>query len=160
MRSVIRFFLFTACTWFVIAAENAAQPKDEDDVRETVARELFNHNDSTLQKRAAAYYLAIGEEAGADPTDKFLKRFKDYNPPVLKRSAAAVSPEKGVTDKKTGRRGLIFRLYGVKWISTDEADLEGGWYEAGKESWINTYTLRKSNGKWKVTKSTGFIIHP
>ena len=157
LKPIIHWFLILACASCTFAADNTARQKDEDDIQEAVLRELFDRNPSTLQKRATAYYLAIGEKKGADPTEEFLKRFAGHKPPVLKRSAAALSPDQGVvTDKQTGGRGLIFRLYGVKWLSESEAELRGGCAESAADSLVNTYTVKKDNGKWKVTKSAGF----
>lgn len=158
MKTIIQLFLpialaFLGCS----AAPNDTRQKEEGDIHETVFRYLFEHNPSVLQKQAKAYYLGIGEKTSTGATDEFLKRFADHNPPVYKRSSAAVSPDQGVTDKETGERGLIFRLYGVKWVSDSEAELDGGFYEIGNNSGlVNTYTLKKISGKWTVTKSTGF----
>lgn len=141
-----------ACAAFG-AATDISRQADERNVQEAAITYLLTHNSAGLEKRAKAYYLGIGLKT-ADPSDEFLKRFTNQKPPVKKRSAASVNPDKGVLDKQTGERGAILRLYDVKWISESEAELEAGFYEIGNRGYKSTYTVKKENGKWKVTKAT------
>jgi hypothetical protein len=149
-----------------------------DDIREAVFRYQFEHNASSLQTRAAAYYLELRTTEGAksDPPDSFLKRFTGNSPAVHKRSAARVAMEEiakqaddpfsslflfpqrsfqdtGVTDRLSGRPGLIFYQQSINRISNSKAEVHGGYYEGGESSSGNTYTVEKQNGKWTVTKN-------
>ena len=121
----------------------------EDDIREAVFRWQFAHNSSALKQKAKAYYLRIGEKG--DPSDAFMKRFAKDKPPVRKFSACTSGPAEGVRDKATGERGLVFRISSLKWKTDTEVELKGGYYEGGKSSSGNTYTVKKEDGKWKVT---------
>ena len=83
-----------------------------------------------------------------------MKRFANNEPRAKKVSACSSSEDKGVLDKKTGERGLIFRSGAVKWVSDDEVELSGGYYEAGLSSSGNVYVLKKVKGKWRVIRDT------
>ncbi|HCS54942.1 MAG TPA: hypothetical protein DIW81_25710, partial [Planctomycetaceae bacterium] len=78
-------------------------------------------------------------------------RFAEHKSPVRKVSACTADSGKGVLDKKTGERGLIFRVTSIEWKSDTEVDVKGGYYEGGLNASGNTYTVKKENGKWKVT---------
>ena len=93
----------------------------------------------------------IGEDE-ADPADKFMQRFAEHKPPVRKKSASKNVWTAGVMDKITGDQGLRLWVVGIKWVSDAEVQVEGGYYEGSESSSINTYTVKKENGKWKVTK--------
>ena len=97
-------------------------------------------------------FLEIGEKRD-DPTDEFMKRFADHKPPVRKDSACRADGDKGVRDKKTDERGLIFWITTIEWKSDTEVGVKGGYYEGRLSSSANTYTVKKENGKWKVTNN-------
>jgi len=103
------------------------------------------------QKSAKVYFLGVGDKA-TDPSDEFMKRLADHKPPVRKASASHFVLGKGLLNTKTGERGLAFRATTIKWISDTEVEVSGGYYEAELSSSGNTYTVKKENGKWKVTK--------
>ncbi len=150
MKTIARLFLLFALTPLGFAADEARESQ-EDDVREAVFRWQFGHNASGQKTNAHAYFLAIGEK-GVDPTDAFMKRFAGHTPPVRKVSAASASAGRMVFDKETGETGLIFRVMSIKWKSDTEVDVTGGYYESGFSAAVNTYTVRKEEGKWKVTR--------
>lgn len=144
--------------WFaVLASLCAAAPSErtheELDIREATFRYQFGENASGQQRTAKAFYLAIvvgGKET--DPDDNFLKRFADAKPKVKKVSECSASAERGVVDRRTGEIGLIFRTGPIRWVSDTEAEISGGYYEAGLSASGNTYHLKKVGGRWKVTK--------
>ncbi len=131
-------------------ATDAARLSQEDNIREAVFRYQFDHNASGQQKRATVYCLSVGEKH-TDPSDEFMKRFADHKPPVRKVSACQTDPYKGVIDKRTGTPGLVFRVTGIRWISDNEVEASGGYYEAGLSSSGNTYAGTKQHGTWKVS---------
>jgi hypothetical protein len=132
---------------------------EELDIYEVTFRYLFEHNASGQQQGAGAYFLQIGEEATTDDLDDvFMKRFADVKPSVKRASESESSAEKGVIDKSTGVKGLLFNVGKPKWISDTEVEMSGGYYEAGLSSAGYTYRLKKTSGKWAVEKETmGFI---
>lgn len=123
----------------------------ERDIREAAFRYQFNHNISGLQKNAAFYFLSVG--AGAkDPSDEFMKRFKDDKPPVKKVSQSMLGQSSEVKDKATGKRGLIFFATNLKWVSASKAQIQAGYNEANLSAGSNTYILQKKGQKWVVIK--------
>ncbi|HEV2392285.1 MAG TPA: hypothetical protein VG146_07975 [Verrucomicrobiae bacterium] len=152
MKNIASLFLLFAFASVGIGANNAPQSQEED-IREAVFRWQFDHNVSGQQNKAKGYFLTVGEKSG-DPSDKFIKRFAHNKPPVRKRSECSADPGRGVLDKKTGERGLIFFVTSIKWNSDTEVEVKGGYYEAGMSASGNTYALKKEKGKWKVTNDT------
>jgi len=148
MRNFTSLLLWLAFASVSVGADQARQLQ-EDDIREAVFRWQFDHNVSGQQKRAKVYFLSVGEKYG-DPSDEFLKRFADNQPPVRKRSECTADAGKGVLDKKTGEQGLVFNVTRIQWKSDTEVEVEGGYYEAGLSASGNIYTLKKEQGKWKV----------
>jgi len=131
---------------FSASTTNTLDPE----MAEAVFRYQFLHNGSGQQTNAATYFLEI---AGDDPDDAFIRRFTGNQPPVKKRSQCSTEGMK-VTDKDTGRNGLIFTLKSISIKDEIRAEAEGGYYEAGLSASGNTYYLEKQNGKWIVTKDT------
>ena len=145
--------LLLVLTWFSLAAAaDKTRDLQGDDIREAVFRWQFGNNASYHQNDrnyAQVYFLQVNDR---DPSEKLMKRFANHKPPVRKVSACGPERIKGVYDKKTGEKGLIFRVTTIKWSSETEAEVDGGYHEHGLSASGNTYTLKKENGKWKVTK--------
>ncbi len=129
----------------------------EEDIREAVFRHQFDHNASGQQKSAHAYCLAVGDK-DADPSEDFLKRFAHHKPPVRKASACRITASGEVIDNHTGKRGLLFRVENIRWISDTEVAVDGGYSEGNVSSSDNTYTVRKQNGRWEVTTGKIMVI--
>lgn len=149
MKTIAHLIFLFACASCGLAADQA-RDSQTDDIREAVFRWQFQHNASGQRANAQVYFLGVGEKGG-DPTDEFMKRFADHQPPVRKVSASTADPDTGVRDKKTGEQGLIFRVTSITWKSDTEVDVSGGYYEAGLSASRNAYTLKKESGQWKVT---------
>lgn len=150
MKTIAHLLFLIVFSSLGLAADNA-RDSQTDDIREAVLRWQFTHNASGQQTNAQVYFVKVGEKGG-DPTDEFMKRFADHKPPVRKVSARSASAGKGVLDKKTEEKGLVFSVTSIKWKSDTEVDVSGGYYEAGLSASGNTYTLKKEKGKWKVTE--------
>ncbi len=146
ITSLLLLFAFSSVGW----AAGAARDSQTDDIREAVFRWQFDHNASEQQKHTQVYFLEVGDNGG-DPSDEFMKRFADIKPPVRKVSASTSDIKKGVTDKSTGEKGLIFRVTSILWKSDSEVQVGGGYHEAGLSASGNIYTVKKVKGKWKVT---------
>jgi hypothetical protein len=78
------------------------------------------------------------------------------NPPNLqtkKLRRPTKSPSKGIVDKKTGEKGLIFSVTNIEWKSDTEVHVSGGYCKELLDASGNTYTVKKQKGKWKVTNA-------
>jgi hypothetical protein len=132
----------------------ADKASDELDIREATFRYQFVRNASGQRQNAGVYCLSIvANGKDTDPDAAFIKRFEGTAPVVRKASDCSRSGE-GVTDKTTGRRGLLFSTGAITWTSETAARVEGGYYEGGLSASGNTYYLRKTDGKWVVEKDT------
>lgn len=125
-------------------------PVIDPDMAEAVFRYQFKHNASGQQTNATAYFLGLGD---SDPDDAFMNRFQGHRPPVKKLSQCTTKGMR-VTDKQTGKRGLIFSVDNIVVTGADTAEASGGYYEGGLSSSGNTYYLKRKNGKWFVEKDT------
>lgn len=156
MRSLI--LTTIALAGFILAQATSTPRSDgaalrlaqENDIREAVFRYQFRHNASILGQKAAVYCLSIGEN-GADPSDEFMRRFTGLKQRVRKVSECNIDSYSGVVEKRTGKRGLLLGARDIKWISGTEVQVAGGYFEDGLSATHNTYTLRKTQGKWRVT---------
>jgi hypothetical protein len=154
-RDVSILILLFSLASFGLAADAVRQSQD-DDIREAVFRWQLNEFGSTGLPGAApqnmpkACFLGVGEKQD-DPSDAFIKRFVGYKLPVRKLSACNRST-RGNFDKKTGERGYVLTAGSITWKSDTEVDVNGYWHVSGLCASWDTYTLKKQNGKWKVTK--------
>jgi hypothetical protein len=156
-RAIVALFLSAVST--AQTQKNKAMPEnvgsfsqqEQEDIREVAFRYQFRHNSSIQGNKAAVYCLSV--EKGADPPDSFVKRFAGHTPTVRKVSECTADPYKGVVDQYTGKRGLIFQVKGIKWISQAEAEVFGGYFEDGLSASGNTYTVTKTKGTWRVSKA-------
>jgi len=140
----------------VYAVQHPPLPHDEDrlaqedSIREVVFRYQFDHNASGLKKDAAAYCLSLSD-GRTDPSDQFITRFKGNQPPVRKISECGLVNHV-VTDVTTGKRGLIFRVTQMRWISGKEVEVVGGYYEGGLSASGDTYRVVRQHGNWYVSE--------
>jgi hypothetical protein len=136
------------------AAAIAPDLSVDDQVREAVFRYQFTHNASSQKDRAPVYFLALDDERDKprDPSPALMARFAQHKPRVEPRSHADVSFDKGVIDRDTGERGLVFRVTSISFVSADVAVVEGGYYEANLSSSGNTYRVERKDGVWVVTE--------
>ena len=132
-------------------------PARIDDIREAVFRWQFENNAS--YHREKVIFLSIDDK---DPGDAFMKRFKGYRLPVKKMSQSKrLKSEKslsGVVDKNTGARGIIFRIKSITWITNNEVEVEGGYYEHGLSASVNVYHVVYRDHHWVVDKDTLLLI--
>jgi hypothetical protein len=156
MRNIASLLLLCAFVLVGIAADNVRE-NDDEDIHEAVFRWQFDHNTSGQQKKAKVYFLEAGKKGG-DPSDALLRRFAANQPPVRKRSECDPDAGPGVVDKRTGERGLLFRVSSIRWKSDVEVEARGGFYESGLSASRNLYTLKKEEGKWKVTKDAALWV--
>jgi hypothetical protein len=134
-------------------ASLTARRGQEEDIREAVFRWQFTHHEAGLAHEAKVFFLAVGEKGG-DPPEGLLRRFAGHRPPVRKASASRLVPGNGVVDRQTGERGLRFRITRIRWVSEEEAVVNGDWFEGGLNASGDTFTVRKRDGRWQVTVGT------
>jgi hypothetical protein len=135
-----------------------AQLTAQDSVREAVFRYQFDHNHSGQQHSAKVCFLSVmvledstGRWNDHDPSSELLHRFDGNAPPVKAFSQCRLS-EEGVFDFETDERGLLFRVGAIRWVSDDEAEVDGGYFEGGLSASGNTYYLECRDGQWIVTR--------
>jgi hypothetical protein len=134
--------------------ENSNMPKGglslsrEDAVREAVFKHQIGRMTSALQDEEVVFFLSVGQEV--NPSDTLLERFAGRRPMVKKVSESISRKYEGIFDKETGRRGIIFSVTSIKWISETEAEVEGGHYTAPLAASGHVYKVRFENGKWVV----------
>jgi len=153
IASVLLLLLFSS---FSFAAEDIATSQ-ELDIYEAVFRWQFVHNASAQQQRAQMYFIAVGEK-DMDPSDELLQRFAGNIPPVRKLSDSHRVQGEGILDKKTGAKGLAFRATIMQWLFDNTVIVRGGYEEGDLSASVNTYTIMKEHGKWKVTNDTLELI--
>ncbi len=128
------------------SADDTARGAQEDDVREAVFRYQFKN----IGLNATYHFIAVDDK---NPSDAFLKRFKDDDPPVrpISESHVEKKPIRTVVSKKDGQSGIIFNVGRVKWVSDVKSDVEGS-YECGDncEGASGTYHAVKQDGHWTV----------
>ncbi|HYE30815.1 MAG TPA: hypothetical protein VEH27_05275 [Methylomirabilota bacterium] len=161
-------FLLSASTTRLWAADLAASDQakgaahaEADQIYRALFERQFIKNNSGQKNEAAAYYLQLFKDEpqrfgfdhskGVDPSDAFMESFANHVPPVRKASQARVDPPKGVLDKETGARGLLFRTGPIKPISETKVEVAGGYFEGLLSASHIIYTLAKVDDKWKVT---------
>lgn len=118
------------------------------DMAEAVFRYQFENNGSELYTDASAYFLEVRK---TDPEDAFINRFKGLQPPVKKKSQCSTKGMR-VTDRKTGKRGLMFNVDKTAMTGADTAEAWGGYLEGELSASSNIYFLNRKNGKWSVEK--------
>ncbi len=141
-------FLIVGCTGEEPPA-STARPEGESvsvdriAVYEAVFRYLFEHNESSAQESAVAYYLQID---GADPPHDFLERFEGHVPPVRVAS-----------EFERGEGGLLFRIGELKVLVDGSIEVTGG-YQGRLTASGHKYTLELKEGGWSVTKDVLLMI--
>jgi hypothetical protein len=111
---------------------------EQSDIFEIVLRHQIAANDSAKQNNARAYCLTILFQ---DPSDEFMARFKDNQPPVKKGSEF----EEG--------KDLQFSVSYFKWIEDKTIEVKGSYYEGNLSAGGCKYHIILENGKW-IIKST------
>ena len=125
-------------------------------IYKAVFKYQFEHNASGQQQNTNIYFLSVNTVSDSvdrwiygDPSDEILNYFIDNQPPVkpFSKSKRSIS---GVFDIDTNERGLLFYVGEIKWLSSNQVEFEGGYFESGISSSCNTYYLLYKNGNWMV----------
>jgi hypothetical protein len=122
---------------------------DEQDIYATIFRYQFDQVDPERQKESIVYCISIGEK-DVDPSDGFMRRFAGHEPPVRKLSECIIRWD--VVERRTGKDGIWFQVADIVWMSSTEVTVDGEYYFGNMGQLGERYTVKKENGKWKVTK--------
>ncbi|RPI01217.1 MAG: hypothetical protein EHM64_16075 [Ignavibacteriae bacterium] len=151
--------LFSGCSDLGTDASNGlAQLSIQDSIREAVFRYQFQHNASGQQQTAKIYFLSVmilndstGYWIHGNPSLDILSHFNNNVPPVKSFSDCTLSVN-GVFDNKTGENGLLFQVGALRWITEEQVEVDGGYFEGGLSASGNTYYLERKNAQWIVTR--------
>lgn len=143
------------------SANDKSRLKDADAIRESVFRyQVASHVDPTTE----VYFLSIwpvlkgrGDnfDTSNDPKPVFMKRLADMKIRVRNASDGKfATSQNGVIEKKSGKRGVLFQIKNLAWLSATEVDVEGGFVEGRLHARGYIYKLVKEKGKWRVKSST------
>ncbi len=159
MRSIAILFGAVPCAVLCVALYGCSGRVDgkgpgtdraTDDVREAVFRYEFETNRSALGRNADFYFLAFaGDE---DPPPAFMARFADHAPPVVPISEALIEPETGVRHRRSGGRGILFRVTSVSWPNDEVAVVQGGYYEGNLSAASGRYRVVWQAERWVVSQ--------
>jgi hypothetical protein len=168
MRNVIgiaflSMLLVLSCEDNGTSVENQpAQLTAQDTLRLVVFRYQFDHNHSGQQHSAKVYFLSVmvledstGRWNYRDPSSELLQCFDGNTPPVKAFSKCRLS-EEGVFDLETGETGLLFQTGAIRWVTNDQAEVDGGYFEGGLSASSDTYYLECRDGQWIVTQD---VLH-
>jgi hypothetical protein len=147
-------FLMLSLVLTSVAAEGSRE-SEADSLREIVFKRLI-YDAAAAQEGYKVYFLSLGyawmnDRPEIDPSDRLMKRFAGRTPPVKKGSQSKIDEKGEVRDKNSGRRGVIFSVTDLKWVSDHEVEATCGVFKAGLNSSTYKYTLIRKNSQWKVT---------
>ena len=170
MKLLLPVFYILPLIWVGLPASSTpvasnSRTADEDNIRETLFRKVFDLVTGAPDKKAASndfgshfkvYFLAISRDR--DPTDAFMKRFAGHQPPVKKVSehyvdmTAGVSAVYDVKDQVTHEVGIVFTVGNIKWLSRNRVQARAGFHSGRRSAMDSLYTLVRKNKGWMVTK--------
>lgn len=108
--------------------------------------------DKTIAERLN-YRVFFVSVKGKDPTDDFMKRFDDIPRTIKKVSNEDAKNPYTPIDKTTHRAGIVFSADSIRWLSSDHAEVTGGYYCGALCAAEITFTVRQENGKWVIKNS-------
>ena len=127
----------------VVSRAPADRMIQEDDIREAVFRYRIES-----ENPSARVFLRID---GKDPSDTFMTRFAESNPPV-KKSSGAYLKSPSLRDRFTGEQAVDLSVGSISWISVDRVELPGSSYCGIRCADTGIYRVVKKNGRWLVEK--------
>src|SRR5262245_18983061 len=131
-----------------ISPDEAFSQEDRLNMMEAVYRHMWRTPPSAAS--AAVSFFGVGESN--DPPAELLQRLSDLPVPV-KPASLAVQKNSSIVDAETGKQGVAFYIENAQMNNPDEAQvavlIRPGRGSAGSKY---LYTVRRDNGKWKVTR--------
>lgn len=125
---------------------NVGVKEYESDATETVVRQLLRDAGTN---EPVAFFLASGHRLTA-PSDAFLARFADHQPPVKSYAASKVSPTGDIVDRNTGKIGAMLQIAKVEKKSDTEFAIEAALTSLPVNSNRFVYTVVQQEGRWMV----------
>lgn len=111
----------------------------EPEIYEAVFRYQFDHNASSIQKKATKYCLELPGERPPDAA--FLQRFAGNQPPIVTADHC---------ERRSGKN-LFFRINRLDWHKETEVWVRGGYFEGNLSASTESYRVQLKDGKWVVT---------
>lgn len=133
-----------------IARAEYFEQLEKENIAEACLRYMFQHNYTLLQHNAKGYYILL---SGDNPSETFLKRFRDLEIPVKTRSRSNDEfMTSFVRDRNDPEKlGIIFTLNVIIRANQTEAVVHTTHYENPMSQSDITYTLTLKNNTWQVT---------
>jgi hypothetical protein len=155
-----------ALSFFVFGGAQKHTQAEEDDIHEAVLRYQIDRwygdektdkaekpsapEEREIENRLKPLIVHISVN-GKDPSPEFLARFKD--------SKRLIRPASEANREAMGKRSLmpsgkiIFSSGKIKWLSSANVKVDGGYYCGPLCASGEMFELRKRDGKWQVVKS-------
>ena len=147
------------CTCLLLALTMQPTAKPRQPTRETEAADVY---EAVIRYQIKSWKLAAKSYCvkmnGRDPKKDFLDRFHPL--PVKgasgcrRQTTAKVMMQ--VRDKKTGNVAVIFDVEAIRWLSENEAEVEGGYLCGSRCMAGGNYHLLRDGTHWVVT---GYGVH-
>lgn len=148
MKKLLSCLLMAAA--LAACGENTSHSAEAPDIYATVFRYQIAHNLSSQREGVELACLAtVVKGISGDPDPAIMARFAGSTVLIRKQSECTVASF-GVFDNVSGKRGIELKLGKITWLSSNEAKIEGGYYEANESGSGNTYRLRKTGKQWEV----------
>jgi hypothetical protein len=130
-------------------ADAIPRASPDDAIYEAVFRYHLQQH-ATEQPHPILYYLSL---RGRDPGEDLLRRVWTLASQVQPLSQCRVSARDGVTDRKTGARGLIVEVSSLRWLHVTAAEVVGGYYATPWQAAAIHYRVEPDGGQWAVTST-------
>ena len=136
--------------------KSSAFSNENDAIREAVFKYMFPNNESGMQGSVSVYCISISKDE-QDPSIELLDRFTSHTPEVKPASGCYIKPIPGdpigrIADKATENPGILFYVESISMKGNNRAVAEGGYVEGSLNAASSVYYLKKTKGKWAVTK--------
>ena len=134
----------SAATVWYMNRPTFSRAVEEENIIELVFRHQIEEEGKS--EGVAVFFLSRGEDT--DPSDEFMRRFVDM--PGVRKFSQGNKRGDGVTDKRTGERGVILKVHRIEWISDAEVKVGTGTYAWGMGQSGYVCRVGRDNGRWIV----------
>lgn len=132
-----------AIVWYE-SRQTFSRTVEEENIRELMFRHQIE--EESKSEGTAVFFLSCGKDA--DPSDEFVQRFADM--PSVRKLSQGNKRGDGVTDKKTGERGIILDVHRIEWINNAEVKVGVGTYTWSWGQSGSICRVVRENGGWIV----------
>ena len=134
----------SAVTVWCLKRPTFSRAVEEENVVELVFR--YQIEEESKSEGKAIFFLA--RPADTDPSDEFMQRFSGL--PGVRKFSQGNKRGDGVTDKKTGERGIILDVHRIEWVNDAEVKVGAGTYAWGMGQSGSVCHVVRENGRWAV----------